>query len=171
MIKRLFGPILLTMLGVLLLAACGSTQPVDHLELVQQGGLIKVGTSADYPPFEYFGDDGERTGFDIALMSEIGKRLEVGLEWKDIASDDLIEAVQEGKIDLAISAFSYDPDQLDQVAFSAPYYEGRLSGSPLSIVLRKDDLELQAAIDKIIQQLDQEGFIRQLAVQYLAEMK
>jgi hypothetical protein len=32
-------------------------------------------------------------------------------------------------------------------------------------------MELQAAIDKIIQQLDQEGFIKQLAVQYITEMK
>jgi ABC-type amino acid transport substrate-binding protein len=168
-IKRLFGPILLTMLMVLLLAACGSPQPADHLELVQQAGVIKVGTSADYPPFEYIGDDGERTGFDIALMSEIGKRLGVKLDWKDIASDDLIEAVQKGKIDLAISAFSYNPNQLDKVAFSTPYYEDRLTGSPLSIVLQKDDMELHAAIDKIIQQLDQEGFIKQLAVQYLTE--
>ena len=32
-----------------------------------QTGMLTAGTNAEFPPFEYVGDDGEADGFDIAL--------------------------------------------------------------------------------------------------------
>lgn len=104
----------------LLLAACGG-KTGSHLDKIKQTGVIKVGTSADYPPFEYVDENGNKTGFDIELMEEIGKQLGVKVEWVDMPFDSLIAAVQEGKIDASISAFNYTAERDKVVDFTDPY--------------------------------------------------
>jgi len=44
-----------------------------------------------------------------------------------------------------------------------------LSSGPMNIVIPNGDVELQKAINEIIKQLQDEGFIDQLAVKYFAE--
>ena len=57
------------------LAACGPKQPANHLDAIKAAGVIKVGTSADYPPFEYIDQAGNLAGFDVELMQELAKKL------------------------------------------------------------------------------------------------
>ena len=57
------------------------TPAVDNAwERIKAAGKIVIGTSADYPPFEYYVDEVTIDGFDIALMDEIGRRLDVQVE-------------------------------------------------------------------------------------------
>jgi ABC-type amino acid transport substrate-binding protein len=46
----------------------------DSWQKVQQSGVLRVGTSADYPPFEYYNDKFQLDGYDIALIQQIGQR-------------------------------------------------------------------------------------------------
>jgi len=55
-----------------------------------QGKALVVGTSADYEPFEYVDENGKYVGFDIELMEEVAARLDMEIEWQDIAFDGLI---------------------------------------------------------------------------------
>lgn len=250
----------------LVLAGCGgAAKAANHLEAIKEAGVIKVGTSADYPPFESVDATGNKVGFDIDLMAEIAKRLGVKLEWVDMPFDSLIAAVQEGKIDVSISAFNYSEERDQTIDFSDAYYtsedaftvaegfmgtiadpqdvaafkvgvqtgttqdswltdtlvadgalpeenlfrydrvdqamldlksgridvmmsdyipaqslakqlggleivyHGALSTGPMNIVIPDKDVELQQAINEIIKQLQDEGFIDQLAVKYFAE--
>ena len=84
--------------------------------------MIKVGTSADYPPFEFVDGSGNKTGFDVDLMTEIAKRMGVKLEWVDMPFDSLIAAVQEGKIDASIAAFNYSEERDQNIDFTEQYY-------------------------------------------------
>lgn len=113
--------ILLLIVFVLSLAACGPQKAANHLEAVKQAGVIKVGTSADYPPFEYI-ENGQKTGFDIDLMTEIAKRMGVKLEWVDMPFDSLIAGVQQGKIDASISAFNFSEERDKVIDFTVAYY-------------------------------------------------
>lgn len=106
----------------LVLAGCGTSKATNHLDAIKEAGVIKVGTSADYPPFESVDASGNKVGFDIDLMNEISKRLNVRLEWVDMPFDSLIAAVQEGKIDASISAFNYSEERDQTVDFSDAYY-------------------------------------------------
>ena len=249
----------------LILSGCGAGKAANHLEAVKQAGVIKVGTSADYPPFESVDESGNKVGFDIELMTEIAKRLGVELEWVDMPFDSLIAAVQEGKIDISISAFNYSEERDQTVDFSEAYftsedsftvadnftgsivnpedvaaykvgvqtgttqdswltdtlvadgalleenlfrydrvdqammdlkngridvmmsdyipaqalatqlgglkivYHGVLSSGPMNIVIPEGDTELAQAINEIIKQLQDEGFIEKLAVKYFAQ--
>jgi polar amino acid transport system substrate-binding protein len=105
----------------LLLTACGAGA-ANHLAAIKKAGVIKVGTSADYPPFESVDANGNKVGFDVDLMTEIAKRLDVKLEWVDMPFDSLIAAVQEGKIDASISAFNYSEERDKTIDFSDAYY-------------------------------------------------
>lgn len=88
------------------------------------GGTLVVGTSADYEPFEYIDEDGNYTGFDIELMEEVASRMDMELEWQDIAFDGLIGALQTDKIDAIIAAMSATPEREQQVDFTDPYFIG-----------------------------------------------
>lgn len=120
--KRLVTAMLLIFVLAITLAGCSSAEPASHMEAIRQAGVIKVGTSADYPPFEFVDENGTMTGFDIELMNELAKRMGVTVEWTDMPFDSLIAAVQEGKIDASISAFNYSAERDEKVDFTEPYF-------------------------------------------------
>lgn len=119
---RQLALILTTFTLALLLAACQQGGGDSHLEEMRDAGKMVVGTSADYPPFESVDENGNFTGFDIALIHEIGERMDLEVEIQDMPFDSLIAAVQEDKLDLAISAFNYDEERDLSVDFTEPYY-------------------------------------------------
>jgi polar amino acid transport system substrate-binding protein len=119
--KRFLVLCSLVLLAGLILSACGSGT-ATHLDAIKKAGVIKVGTSADYPPFEFVDAAGNKTGFDVDLMTEIAKRLGVKLEWVDMPFDSLIAAVQQGKIDASISAFNYSEERDKTIDFTSAYY-------------------------------------------------
>jgi polar amino acid transport system substrate-binding protein len=84
-----------------------------------------AGTSADYPPFEYVAAETfQLDGFDIAIMREIGRRLGVEVEFRDMAFDGLKDALQLNQIDVAIAALSVTPERMAVVDFTNVYYVG-----------------------------------------------
>ena len=91
------------------------------LAAIEERGTLIVGTSADYPPFEAVDEAGNFIGFDMDLIREIGSRLGLNVEIKDMAFDVLIASVQEGKIDATIAAIQYTPERDEAVDFSVPY--------------------------------------------------
>ena len=118
--KRTF--VLVLVIAALVLSACGGGASANHLDAIKKAGVIKVGTSADYPPFESVDKSGNKVGFDIDLMTEIAKQLGVKLEWVDMPFDSLIAGVQENKIDAAISSMNYTEERAKQVTFTDAYY-------------------------------------------------
>jgi len=97
--------------------------PATYLDTIMAKGKIVVGTSADYPPFEYVDEEGNFAGFDMDVIREIGKRLGVEVEIVDMAFDTIIAAVQQGKIDCAIAAMSATAERDEKVDFTIAYYK------------------------------------------------
>ncbi len=91
-------------------------------EKIVEKGKITVGVSADYPPFAYVGDDFTIQGFDLALIEEIGKRLGIPLDIKNMAFDGLMNALQVDQIDMAIAAISQTQERDAYIDFSNVYY-------------------------------------------------
>ena len=94
----------------------------DAWERIQQRGSMRVGVSADYPPFEYYTDDFKIDGFDIALIKEVANRLGVNVEIVDIAFDGLGDALALNQIDVAIAAISITPQREEVFDFSQVYF-------------------------------------------------
>ena len=106
----------------LVLGGCQQAEETTVLDKIQAANKAVVGTSADYPPYEFVDETGNMVGFDIELMEEIASRMGIELEWQDMPFDSLIAAVQEGKIDMSISAFNYSEERDALVDFSDPYF-------------------------------------------------
>ena len=119
--KRQFMWVLIIIMA-LVLTGCQNAGDGTVLEKVQSANKVVVGTSADYPPYEYVDESGNYAGFDIELMEEIADRMGVAVEWQDLPFDSLIAAVQEGKIDMSISCFNYSEERDQLGDFSDPYY-------------------------------------------------
>ncbi len=111
--KKIVSGLLVVMLMASVLVGCGSGS---------SEGVLRVGTNAEFPPFEYVGDDGQPDGFDIALIKAIGEKMgyEVVIENMEFAS--LIGAIGT-KIDVAIAGMTIDEERLQSVSFSDPYYD------------------------------------------------
>ncbi|MGE5602623.1 MAG: ABC transporter substrate-binding protein, partial [Nitrososphaerales archaeon] len=104
--------------------AATQVPPPDLWDQIQRNGVLRVGTSGDYPPFEYYNRRFQLEGFDMGLIREMGKQLGVQVEIKDYAFDGLYNAVQLGSIDAAIAAISVTPDRQQYVDFTNVYYAG-----------------------------------------------
>lgn len=91
---------------------------------ISTSGRMVVGTSLDYPPFSYRNDQFQPDGFDVALIRDVGNRLGVGVEIKDMAFDSLLNAVNLGQIDVAIAAISVTDEREQIVDFTNVYYVG-----------------------------------------------
>lgn len=87
------------------------------------GNRLVVGTDAAFPPFEnYNSTTGAYEGFDMDLIREIAKRMGREVGFKNLGFDPLIPALQNGQIEVAVSAMSITDARKQQVDFSDPYY-------------------------------------------------
>ncbi len=84
------------------------------------GGTLIVGFDQDFPPMGFVGDDGEFTGFDLALAEEVANRL--GLEYKPqpIAWDAKDMELESGNIDCIWNGFTITGRE-DDYTWSEPY--------------------------------------------------
>ncbi len=80
-----------------------------------------IGTSAEYPPFEYK-EGGKFVGFDIEIAQAIADKLGLTLEVVDMSFDSLVPSLTANKIDVAIAAMTINADREKVVKFSVPYY-------------------------------------------------
>ena len=97
----------------------------DSWEKVQSAGVLRVATSADYPPFSYQNQDYVIDGFDPALIRAIGEKLGVQVQITDYAFEGLSAVLDVGQADVAIAAISITPERASVVEFSNVYYVGK----------------------------------------------
>ena len=96
----------------------------SYLEEIKKRGKLIVGTSADWPPFEYV-KDGKIVGIDIEIAKRIAKALGVELEIKDMKFAALIPALKSGQIDMILADITPTAEREKEVDFSIPYYTSK----------------------------------------------
>lgn len=113
------------------------------LDKIKEAGVITVGNSPDYPPFESVDDKGAPVGFDIDLMNLIAAELGVKAEFKKLDFDTIITAVQNGQVNIGMSGFSIDEDRKQKIDFTVPYFVGGQAVviAPNSGIAKLEDLK------------------------------
>lgn len=79
--------------------------------------------SNPYPPYIYEGEDGNLTGFDVAVLEALFERLGRGYRIKMMAFDALIIALKQGKVDMTIGGMEITPPRRAQIEMLAYYVE------------------------------------------------
>lgn len=136
--KKILSLILTMVLILSLAVGCGKKE-VSKMESIKEKGKLVLGTSADYPPYEFHKEiDGkdEIVGFDIEIAKAIAEDLGVELEIKDMKFDGLLAALQAGNIDIVVAGMTATPERMESVDFSVPYYT-----EEHTIIVKKENLD------------------------------
>jgi arginine/lysine/histidine transporter system substrate-binding protein len=163
--KKWMGLSLALVMSVSLLAGCASNSPNNStgsneskqeattpnedpkIAAIKKAGKIVLGTSADYPPYEFHksinGKD-EIVGFDIEIAKEIAKDLGVKLEIKDMKFEGLLAALQTDNVDMVIAGMTPDEDRRKSVDFTNIYYT-----AVQGVVVRAEDKDKYKSVDDL----------------------
>lgn len=112
--KKILLLVLVSLLSVVMIFGCKKNEALST-------GTLIVGTNPEFPPFEYI-EQGNIVGFDIDLMNEISKIIGKKVEYKNMAFDSLLIAMQTGKINCIISGMTATDERRQHVNFSQPYF-------------------------------------------------
>ena len=145
-LKKLLGLTLAAMMTISLVGCSsskdeGDTGEVkDKLQQIKDAGVLKVGTSAEYSPYEFHkvvdGED-KIVGFDDFMVQEIAKDMGVKVEYTDMDFDGLLGALQADKVDIVLAGMTPNEKRKQSVDFSEIYY----TNSNVCIVAKgKEDL-------------------------------
>lgn len=120
---------------------------LSKIEQIKKAGKIVVGTSADYPPYEFHllnDKDGDLVGIDIDIAKVIAEELGVELEIKDIIFSKIFSALESGQIDIGIAGLSPTEERKKKALFSDIYYQ-----AIQSIVIRTENAEKIKTIEDL----------------------
>jgi polar amino acid transport system substrate-binding protein len=78
-----------------------SSSPSDW-DRIRAAGQIVVGLRPQYWPFSYYNENGVLDGFDIAVVREAARRLNLATVARDVAPGDLADAIRNRLVDLAL---------------------------------------------------------------------
>lgn len=119
-------PLLAASLILALATGCGgdddaaSPPPTEGFTTVEQG-MLTVGSDIPFPPFEYR-EEGQLTGFDVELVEEMARRLDLEVRWVDTAFDTIFTQLAAGRYDVVASATTITEERQRTIDFTDPYY-------------------------------------------------
>lgn len=121
-------------------AALSAKLPAD----IRKAGVIKVGTEAQYPPFESLADDNKTiVGLDPDLAAAVGQVLGVKLVYTNMAFDGLLPALDSGRFDLVQAAVTDTKAREKQYDFVDYFMTGQ------AIVVKKGNPDEIAGVDDL----------------------
>lgn len=103
--------------------------------------VLRVGTSPDYPPFE-FKKDGEILGFDIDLATKIGSALGRKIQIIEFPFYKFTDALRGDVVDIVISSVTPSEERKELVAFSETYYN-----SSIAILFKPSHIKIESLQD------------------------
>lgn len=117
----------LATLALTLLSACGgdnttnnSSQEAPKTESAQTL-MYKVGIETPYPPYVQLGETGDYEGFDVDILTEIGKREGFGLVWQPHSWEGIHELLNTKELDIVASGGFDTEERRAKYAFTQPY--------------------------------------------------
>jgi polar amino acid transport system substrate-binding protein len=156
----------------LFLITTGSVYAADSspvLSRIQKSGKLVLGTSGNMPLMSEKTETGEVIGYDIDMAKALAASMGVKLEIKIIPFDDLIPALEKGKVDVVLSNMTMTVDRNMRVAFAGPYF---VSGKCLitkeqemAKAGKADDLKASDITMAVIKDTTSEAFAKKLLPQ------
>lgn len=143
-LKKVMALGLVAMMAVGVLAGCGKGDE-DQLSTIKDNGKLVIGTSPDYPPFEFLvakDSKSEVVGADIDLAKKVADKAGVKLEVKTMDFDALIPALQAGKVDMVVTGMSPNEKRKKSVDFSDIYFKGENA-----VLINKDNDKIKTVDD------------------------
>lgn len=136
---------------------------------IQKSGKLVVGTSGNMPLMSEKLMTGELVGFDIDMAKAMAETMGVKLELKSMPFDQLIPALEQGKVDVVLSNLTMTVERNMRVAFAGPYFvSGKCLVTKEQEIAKADEPEdLKEANVKIavVKGTTSENFVKELLPQ------
>lgn len=125
-----------TLLALFLLFLVGcSTQPAQNTtnntqqkpvsqtawDKIKEKGSIKVATPGTLYPTSYYNDKKELVGYEIEIVNELAKRLNVKVEYVQIGVAEALTAIDSGQVDISVNNFTANKERIEKYNLSEPY--------------------------------------------------
>lgn len=104
-----------------LLATALAPAHANRLDDIAARGVLRVGGTGDYKPFNYRSADGGFVGMDVELAGELARSLGVRLQLVPTSWSTLMADLAADKFDLALSGVSVTAERQKQALFSVAY--------------------------------------------------
>ncbi len=123
--------LMLALVMALSLAACSTPSDDGNKTII-------MGTSPDYPPFEYYTDAAmtQFGGIDVEVAKFIAEDMGMELQIQAMDFDNLVTSLAKGDFDVVIAACEWSEERAKSCDFSDPYY----TDLPAVIVVKKDNV-------------------------------
>lgn len=133
--KKIAMILLTVVLSAGMFAGCAQKETAKDTSLddVKKAGVIKIGLSDDFPPFEYRDSNNNLVGFDIDMANAIAEKLGVKTEFITTEFSGITLALNSDKFDMIISGLSVTPEREKEIAFAGPYLQ-----SGQAVIVRAD---------------------------------
>ena len=82
---------------------------------------LVIGVDSFVPPFVMQGGNGELYGYDISMMNSLCKILNRPCKFQPIKFIELLPAVMNNQVDMAVSSITITPERAKLMSFSLPY--------------------------------------------------
>ncbi|MBN8207141.1 transporter substrate-binding domain-containing protein [Bacillus sp. NTK071] len=153
LLKRL-APVFLIGLVVFVISACsnGSSEPDKSAdkeqtawEKIQEEGKLVVATSGTLYPTSYYEEGSDQvTGYEVEVVKEMAKRLDLEIEFEEMGFDGMLTSINSGKVDLAANDITITDERKEKFTFSEP-----IKYSYGTAIVRKDDLSGIKSLDDL----------------------
>ena len=87
---------------------------------------LSIGSYPSNPPWEFKNEAGEFEGFEVDIINEVAKRLDMDVEIKGLDFRALFVATASGRVDAVISSLTTTKERLEAQSFTQPYFLGAL---------------------------------------------
>ena len=108
-------------IGLLMVFIALPAFPQKVLSTILKKGEIRIGMTANQPPFTMKAKNGELIGYEVDLAKALAKNMGVKLKIVEMPFSDLLGAIKAGKIDAVMSGMTMTPERNLEVLFAGPY--------------------------------------------------
>ncbi|MCZ2822807.1 MULTISPECIES: ABC transporter substrate-binding protein [unclassified Modestobacter] len=104
---------------------------------------LSIGSNVQSPPNNFYAEDGSTpVGFEVDIITAIGNKLGLDVEYSDMAFDSLITGLQTGRVDATIAGMNDTPERQESIDF-VDYFESGITimvqkGNPAGIEASAD---------------------------------
>ena len=136
------------------------------LAQIAKWGKIRIGMSGGQPPYNVVSREGKLIGMDVDIAELLAKSLDVQLELVQMNFNELLPALEAGKVDLVISGMTATLQRNMRAAFVGPYHitgKSILTRSETIAALGSNDLNRDDLRIAALKGSTSEDFVRRVA--------
>lgn len=118
--KKLLSLTLLALISIFMVG-CSTSASNDQWSKIEKEGTIEVATSGTLYPQSYHKDDNTLTGYDVEIIKEIAKRLDIKVKFTEMGVDGMLAALNSGQVDVAGYSIEKDSKNAEKFLYTSPH--------------------------------------------------